>query len=79
MSASRETEEDEKVEEKEEPGIQTYLSHCVTKPTICICESKGSDQLCGNREADQRLCFRYRDSTMPLHCKSEIQVSSLLM
>ena len=27
------------------------------KPTICICENKEADQLRGNREADQRLCF----------------------
>ena len=36
------------------------------KPTICIGENKGADQLRGNREADQRLCFRYSDSTIPL-------------
>ena len=29
------------------------------KPTICIGENKGADQLRGNREADQRLCFRF--------------------
>ena len=33
------------------------------KPTICIGENKGADQLRGNCEADQRLCFRYTDST----------------
>ena len=33
------------------------------KPTICICENKDADQIRGNREADQRLCFRYMDST----------------
>ena len=27
------------------------------KPDFCICESKDADQLRGNREADQRLCF----------------------
>ena len=27
------------------------------KPTFCICENKDADQLRGNREADQRLCF----------------------
>ena len=43
------------------------------KPTICIGENKGADQLRGsNREADQRLCFRYSDSTVPLLLKSEI-------
>ena len=40
------------------------------KPTICIGENKGADQLRGNREADQRLCFRYTDSTIPLLSKS---------
>ena len=43
----------------------TYLSHVKRKPTICICENKDADQLRGNREADQRLCFRYLDSTIP--------------
>ena len=42
------------------------------KQTICIGENKGADQLCGNREADQRLCIRYSDSTIPLVLKSEI-------
>ena len=34
-----------------------YLSRPMGKPTICIGENKGADQLRGNREADQRLCF----------------------
>ena len=42
------------------------------KQTFCICENKDADQLRGNREADQRLCFRYTDSTIPLLPKSEI-------
>ena len=42
------------------------------KSTICIGESKDADQLRGNREADQRLCFHYSDSTIPLLLKSEI-------
>ena len=42
------------------------------KPDFCICENKDADQLRGNREADQRLCFRYTDSTVPLLPKSEI-------
>ena len=49
-----------------------YLSRLMGKPTICIGENKGADQLRGNREADQRLCFRYSDSTIPLLLKSEI-------
>ena len=36
------------------------------KPAFCICENKDPDQLHGNREADQRLCFRYMDSAIPL-------------
>ena len=41
-------------------------------PAFCICENKDADQLRGNREADQRLCFRYIDSTIPLLSKYEI-------
>ena len=43
-----------------------HTSHIVRKPAFCICENKDADQLRGNREADQRLCFRYTDSTIPL-------------
>ena len=46
-------------------GLQ--LSLVVRKPDFCICENKDADQLRGNREADQRLCFRYTDSTIPLN------------
>ena len=49
-----------------------YLSRVMRKPTICICENKDADQLRGNCEADQRLCFRYLDSTIPLVAKSKI-------
>ena len=49
-----------------------YMSLVVRKPAFCICENKDADQLRGNREADQRLCFRYMDSTIPLLAKSEI-------
>ena len=42
------------------------------KQTICIGENKGADQLPSNCEADQRLCFSYRDSTIPLLLKSKI-------
>ena len=42
------------------------LSLVMRKPAFCICENKGADQLRGNREADQRLCFRYSDRTIPL-------------
>ena len=37
-----------------------------------IRENKGADQLHGNRTADQRLCFRYIDSSIP-----KFEISSL--
>ena len=48
------------------------MSRVVRKPEFCLCENKDADQLRGNPEADQRLCFRYSDSTIPLLPKSEI-------
>ena len=51
---------------------QDKLSLVMRKPAFCICENKDADQLRGNHEADQRLCFRYTDSTIPLLPKSEI-------
>ena len=49
------------------------------KPTICLCENKDADQLRGNREADQRLCFRYTDSTFPFFLNPKFQASSNLL
>ena len=37
-----------------------------------ICENKGTDQLRGIPAADQHLCFRFVDSTIPLLPKFEI-------
>ena len=55
------------------PQSNTYhMSRVMRKPDFCICENKDADQLRGNREADQRLCFRYSDSTIPLLSKSKI-------
>ena len=48
------------------------MSRVVRKPAFCICENKDADQLGGNRKADQRLCFRYIDSTISLLPKYEI-------
>ena len=45
--------------------VPSQMSRLMGKPTICIGENKGADQLRGNREADQHLCFRFLDSTMP--------------
>ena len=52
--------------------VNRSLSLVMKKKVFCICEIKDADQLRGNREADQHLCFRYTDSTIPLHPKSEI-------
>ena len=43
-----------------------HTSRDARKPEFCLCENKGADQLRSNCEADQRLCFRYSDSTIPL-------------
>ena len=51
---------------------QLYMSRLIRKPTICICENKGADQLRSNCKADQRFCFRYTNSTIPLLSKSKI-------
>ena len=40
-----------------------YMSLVMRKPAFCICE---------NKDADQRLCFRYKDRTVPILPKSEI-------
>ena len=51
------------------------MSSVMRKPKFCISENKDADQLRGNREADQRLCFRYINSAIPL--LSESGISSL--
>ena len=55
--------------------LYSHLSRVVRKKAFCICENKDADQLRGNREADQRLCFRYMASTIPL--LSKFKISSL--
>ena len=45
--------------------LMLYMSRPMGKQTICIGENKGANQLRGNPEADQRLCFRYSDVTVP--------------
>ena len=49
-------------------SLNLHLSHHMRKPMICIGENKSTDQL----RADQRLCFRYTDSRIPLLLKSKI-------
>ena len=40
-------------------------------PAFCICENNDADQLRSNFAVDQRLCFCYTDSTIPLLPESE--------
>ena len=42
------------------------------KTNILPMQNKDADQLRGDREADQRLCFRFIDSKIPLLSKYEI-------
>ena len=44
---------------------------------FCICENKDADQLRGNREADQRLCFRFTVSTIRLLANSGLPKSEI--
>ena len=48
------------------------MSRVMGKAVFCIFKNKDADQLRGNREADQHLCFRYIDRTIPQLSKSEI-------
>ena len=43
------------------------------KPDCCICKNRGADQLHINWADDQRLYFRYIDSTIPLPTKPDIK------
>ena len=53
--------------------LSINLSRHMGKPTICLGENKGRLLNC---EADQRLCFRYSDSTVPLSLNPKFQASS---
>ena len=58
----------------------SYMSRVVRKPDFCICENKDADQLRSNCAADQRLCFRYTDSTLSLYyLNPKFQASSHLL
>ena len=51
-----------------------YMSLVMRKPDFCTCENKDADQLRGNREADQRLCFRY--TVVHLYNPSSIKIQN---
>ena len=42
------------------------------KLAFSICKNKAADQLCSKCTADQRLCFCFMDSVIPLLLKSKI-------
>ena len=50
----------------------------MTKQNFCLCINKGADQLYSNSycTADQRLCFCYTDSTIPLELSSSSEISA---
>ena len=48
------------------------MSRVMRKPAFYTCKKKGTDQLHGNWAADDRLCFRYIDSTITELLKSDI-------
>ena len=48
------------------------MSLVMRNTAFCICENKDADELRGNREADQRLWFRYIAGTIPLLLKYKI-------
>ena len=52
--------------------VTDHMSLVMRKPAFCICENKDADQLRSNCAPDQRLCFRYMNSTIILLSKSEI-------
>ena len=48
------------------------MSFVMRKSAFYLCENKDADQVRGDREADQHLCFRYIASTIPLLPKYKI-------
>ena len=59
-------------------SVEFYnMSRVVRKLAFCRCENKDTDQLRGNREADQRLCFRYTDTCSTIHLLSNYEISNL--
>ena len=61
--------------EKQIRHIFDDMGLIMRKPAFCICENKGADQLRGNREADQRLRFRYTDMQSLFFLNPKIQAS----
>ena len=55
-----------------------YMSLIMRKPAFCICENNNADQLRGNREADQRLCFATQLVQFLFFLNTKFQASSHL-
>ena len=56
---------------QDDTGDQLLIEPRHEKTCCCMCEIKGADQLRGYRAANQRLCFRFIDSTFSLLPKSK--------
>ena len=59
--------------------VEPQMSLFMRKQDFYLCKIKGEDQLCSNCTADQRLCFRLTDSTIPLLLIPKFQDSSFLL
>ena len=55
------------------------MSRVIRKTNFNLCENKGADQLSSNCTTDQRPCFRYTDSSIPLPHIPKFQASSLFL
>ena len=52
------------------------MSRAMIKPDFCLGENKATDQLRSDCDADQRLCLRYTDNTIPPLLISKIKKKS---
>ena len=52
------------------------MSLVMRKPAFRICENKDADQLRSYSAADQRLCFRYMDSTILFYLNEAVLTST---
>ena len=60
------------------PELSSNMSRVVRKSAFCICENRDADQLRGSCAADQRLCFRFIDSTVKgVTCSGYEKITSL--
>ena len=71
MNESRPTSKDDDGRVHSSQMSEHKMSRIVRKPDFCLGENKGADQLRSNCDADQRLCFCYTDSKIPLLSKFE--------